>query len=143
MMKFSYDRFRELCDLSDAAVLAARTHPLPESALLSLSAQHPNGTELFTWDRDRIVWLSAIINLAEIGEAIPFITRRGCLTKLIEEHSEELMPRYIRHINGGIAMHPAVYYASGNAEIIGTDDKCIDFESFNSCLLEWVQLNGY
>ena len=116
---------------------------MPDTALAHLTVQSPDGTELFSWDKDRIAWLSAIINLAEPDEIIPFIERCGFLQQIIEAHPEELEPRFIRHIEGGIAMHPAIYFAAGNAEIDWNGDfECFDFESFKSFLTKWVQ-QGY
>jgi len=144
MKQFSGSRFRELCDKADMAVVVARKTSSPEELSSQLSAVLPDGAELFSWDHDRRVWMATIINNANIGEVIPFIKRRDCLHQLIAEHSEEFEPRYIRPINGGIALHPAIYHAAGKAEVVGEDDNVeFDRETFKAALAEWVKFNKY
>ncbi|HXE95900.1 MAG TPA: hypothetical protein VN642_05820 [Dongiaceae bacterium] len=144
MKEFTGVRFRELCDKADRSVAEARQTSSPEELSAQLSAVLPDGTELFSWDHDRRVWLMAIINNADISELIPFIKRRDCLHQLIDEHSEEFEPRYIRSFDGGVALHPAIYHAAGKAEVVGEDENVeFDREAFKAALAEWVKYNGY
>lgn len=139
MKKFSGARFREICDKADMAVDVARRSGSLEERSSLLSAVTADGEELFTWDYDRRVWLAAIIANTTVEEVIPFIKRRDCLHQLIAEHSEELEPKYIRPSFGGsIALHPAVYHAAGNANVIDENEKAeFDRKTFMSALEEW------
>lgn len=144
MKKITGTRFRELCDKADMAVAVARETSSPEELSMEISAVLPDGTELFSWDHDRRVWLVAIINNADIGEVIPFINRRDCLHQLIDEHSEEFEPRYIRLTDGGVALHPAIYHAAGNAKVVGKNEEvAFDRETFKAAMAEWEQIRGY
>jgi len=144
MIKFSYDRFRELCDKADMAVATARLIHPPEKLSLKLIARRPDGTKMFSWDHDHMVWISAIIAIADVGEVIPFEMRRQCLHRLIAKHSKEFEPRFIRQTEGSTALHPAVYHAAGKAEIVGEQNQVhFDIKTFRTALAEWVILNGY
>jgi hypothetical protein len=144
MKKFSGVRFRELCDKADMAVAVARETSSPEELSMELTAVSPDGTELFSWDHDRRVWLAAVINNTDISELIPFIKRWDCLQQLIAEHSEEFEPQYIRSIDGGTALHPAIYHAAGNANVVGKNENVkFDRESLKEALAEWIQFRGY
>jgi hypothetical protein len=118
MKKLSGTRFRELSDRADQTVAIARNESTSEELLVQLSAVLPGGTELLSWDHDRRAWLAAIISIASVDEVIPFITRRQCLHQLIAEHFNELAPQYIRLVDRGIALHPAIYHAAGNVDIV-------------------------
>jgi hypothetical protein len=144
MKKFSYARFRELCDKADMAVAAARLSHSPETLSLELIAWRPDGTKMFTWDHDHRVWISTIVANTKVEEVIPFIKRRQCLHRLIAKHSTEFEPRFIRQTQGSIAIHPAIYYAAGNADVVEKQDQAhFDIETFRSALAEWVLLEGY
>lgn len=144
MKRITGTRFRELCDKADMAVAVARKTSSPEELSVHLSAVSPDGTELFSWDHDRRVWLAAVINNTNISELIPFIKRWDCLHLLIAEHSEYFVPRYIRPTEDGTALHPAIYYAAGNAKVVSkNEDVEFDCETFKSALAEWVKLRGY
>lgn len=138
MKKFSGTRFREICDKADMAVAIARITSSPEDVSSLLSAVTADGNELFSWDHDRRVWLAAIIRNAAVDEVIPFIKRRDCLHQLIAEHSEELEYKYIRTTDTGVALHPAIYHAAGNAHVIEENEKVVfDRETFMSALTKW------
>lgn len=139
MKKFSGARFREICDKADMAVDVARRSGTQEERSSLLSAVTADGEELFSWDYDRRVWLAAIIACTTVEEVIPFVKRRDCLHQLIAEHSEELVPKYIRPLLGGsFALHPAVYHAAGQANIVGENEKVVfDRETFMSALMKW------
>ena len=144
MNKFSYARFRELCDKADMAVAAARLSHSPETLSLELVVRRADGTNMFTWDHDHMAWISAIIANTDVGEVIPFIMRRQCLHRLIAKHSKEFEPRYIRQTEGITDLHPAVYHAAGNAKVIDEQDQTnFDIKTFRSAVAEWVLLNGY
>ncbi len=144
MKKFTGARFRELCDKADMAVAVARETSSPDELSMQLTAVSADGTELFSWDHDRRVWLASVINNTDSSELIPFLKRRDCLNDLIAEHSKEFEPRYIRPTEVGIALHPAIYHAAGNAKVIGENEHAkFVRESFKSALAEWVQLRGY
>ncbi len=144
MIKFSGTRFRELCDKADMAVVAARQHYSPDELELQLFAFLPDGTEMFNWDHDRMMWLSTVIDNTSVKELIPFITRRDCLHQVIAEHSKELESRFIIPNEYSIALHPAIYFAAGKANVVEEGENVVfDRESFSAALAEWVQIHGY
>ena len=142
IIKFDYTRFRELFDITEFAVEHARSSNMLFH-LMHLSALRPDGTEIFSCDRDRLVWLSAIISNAKPHEVMPFIKRRECLNQLLEEHFDNIGTEFVRRIEGGFAMHPAIYYATGKTEVILiVDDVHFDFEMFRGSISEWVKKHG-
>ncbi len=144
MKKFTYESFRNLFYMAEYALTEAKLTDPPENMLLNVNAIMPDGSKLFSWDSDYIVWLSAIITNAKAYEVFPFVKRRRCLRRLIAAHSDEFEPRFIRQIDGITKIHPAIYHAAGNAEVIDEhDDVEFGLDTFRMALTEWVLQKGY
>lgn len=142
-MKFSYARFRELFEKTENAVTVSRQVNSSEILSRMYTVTNPDNTILFAGDYEDLVWVAALIEYADVNEIVPFQMRRECLIQIIEEYLEEFRPRFVRKINEGFALHPAIYYAAGNATVFNEcENPKFDFETFMFAIAEWLTINN-